>query len=159
MHCTFALTATPPPQRFSLSAHTGDDKRTLADVAVLQAADGSWFHPGPTATPAVASTAPAAGFSPHVHPPARAFHAAAALGRSVWLFGGHMYSKERRVLQRHNDLHVLDTVSSVWGRKRGGAGGVEMEIVVRCSWSWGWGKVMVLVCASWNVFVRGRVQG
>lgn len=47
-------------------------------------------------------------------PQARAFHAAAALGRRVYVFGGHVLSydeganKKKRVF--YNDLWALDTV-------------------------------------------------
>jgi host cell factor len=72
-----------------------EEKYALDDVVVLQAASSAWFHPEVPNTK---------------RPPARAFHCAAALGKKVFVFGGHVWVKEMRGLQKFNDLWSLDTV-------------------------------------------------
>lgn len=42
--------------------------------------------------------------------PTRAFHCAAAIDRSIYVFGGHLYHKEKRGLHKFNDIWCLDTV-------------------------------------------------
>lgn len=43
-------------------------------------------------------------------PAARAFHCAASVGSHLYLFGGHVYVKEKKGLHKFDDLWELDTV-------------------------------------------------
>lgn len=72
-----------------------EDKYALGDLKVLQARTVAWFHPE---VPNSAS------------PPARAFHCGGAIGKRVYIFGGHVWVKQARGLQKFDDLWCLDTV-------------------------------------------------
>ena len=73
-----------------------EEKYALGDLKVLQARTVAWFHPEvPNST----------------SPPARAFHCAAAVGKKVYIFGGHVWVKQMRGLQKFDDFWCLDTVS------------------------------------------------
>ena len=73
-----------------------EEKYALGDLKVLQARTVAWFHPEvPNST----------------SPPARAFHCAAAVGKNVYIFGGHVWVKQMRGLQKFDDFWCLDTVS------------------------------------------------
>ncbi len=58
-----------------------EEKYALDDLTVLQATSAAWFHPEVPNT---------------VRPPSRAFHCGAAIGRKVYIFGGHVWVKEMR---------------------------------------------------------------
>jgi host cell factor len=45
-----------------------------------------------------------------VGPAARAFHAAAAIGRRMYIFGGHVFVKQSHKLHQYCDTWCLDTV-------------------------------------------------
>lgn len=49
-------------------------------------------------------------------PPARAFHAGAALDERLYIFGGHHFIKEQNRLHTFNDCWCLDTNSWEWQR-------------------------------------------
>ena len=66
------------------------------DVHVLEMGSGHWLEP-----------APASGSGP----PARAFHCAAVVGGAMYIFGGHVYVREKKGLQKFDDLWRLDTAS------------------------------------------------
>ena len=65
------------------------------DVHVLEMGSGHWLEP----TPGSGSG-----------PAARAFHCAAAVGARLYLFGGHVFVKEKKGLHKFDDLWTLDTV-------------------------------------------------
>lgn len=74
-----------------------EDKYALGDLKVLQARTVAWFHPEvPNST----------------SPPARAFHCGAAIRKKVYIFGGHVWVKQTRGLQKFDDFWCLDTVRS-----------------------------------------------
>ncbi len=114
--CSGTAFQSPPPARMGhvalaitwgggeelLLVHAGlsEEKYALADLAVLQTATEAWFYPEAPADQAV-------------KPPARAFHCGAVLGRTAYVFGGHVWVKEKRGLQKFNDLWCLDTVCGV----------------------------------------------
>lgn len=75
-----------------------EEKYALDDLIVLQAGSAAWFHPE---------------VPKFRRPPARAFHCGAAIGKKVYIFGGHVWLKEMRGLQKFNDLWSLDTVRLV----------------------------------------------
>ena len=75
-----------------------EEKYAMDDLTVLQATSAAWFHPEVPNT---------------IRPPSRAFHCGAALGRKVYIFGGHVWVKAMRGLQKFNDLWTLDTVRNV----------------------------------------------
>ena len=82
-----------------LVVHGGlsDGKYALGDVIVLQPEENAWSRPDmPTA-------------GPH----ARAFHCAAVISTKVFMFGGHVWVKEKKGLQKFNDLWCLNTVCSI----------------------------------------------
>lgn len=68
----------------------------LGDVVVFQTEGRTWSRP----------QMPAHG--PH----SRAFHCAAAVSTKVFLFGGHVWVKEKKGLQKFNDLWCLNTVGA-----------------------------------------------
>ncbi len=72
------------------------------DVHVLEMGSGHWLEP-----------APASGSGPA----ARAFHCAAVVGGAMFIFGGHVYVKEKKGLQKFDDLWRLNTVGHEAGRK------------------------------------------
>ena len=75
-----------------------EEKYALGDLRVLQARTVAWFHPEvPNST----------------SPPARAFHCGAAAGKKVYIFGGHVWVKQTRGLQKFDDFWCLDTVRSL----------------------------------------------
>ena len=80
-----------------LVVHGGlsEGKYALGDVVIFQAEGNAWSRPD----------IPAAG--PH----ARAFHCAAVVSTKVFMFGGHVWVKEKKGLQKFNDLWCLNTVS------------------------------------------------
>lgn len=80
----------------------GENKSPLRDVSVLEVGGRHWLCP-----------APASGGGPA----ARAFHSAAAVGRRLFLFGGHVYVKEKRGLQKFDDMWALDTDSWEWSQQ------------------------------------------
>ncbi len=61
----------------------------------MEASDAHWFHPSPASNSG---------------PAARAFHAAAALGTTLFAHGGHVYVKEKKGLHKFDDLWALETV-------------------------------------------------
>lgn len=71
-----------------------EGKYALGDVVVFQAEGNTWSRPN------------LPGSGPH----ARAFHCAAAVSTKVFLFGGHVWVKEKKGLQKFNDLWCLNTV-------------------------------------------------
>ena len=74
-----------------------EEKYALGDLKVLQARTVAWFHPEvPNST----------------SPPARAFHCGAAIGKKAYIFGGHVWVKQTRGLQKFDDFWCLDTVRS-----------------------------------------------
>ena len=143
--CSGTAFQSPPPARMGhvalaitwgggeelLLVHAGlsEEKYALADLAVLQTATEAWFYPEAPADQAV-------------KPPARAFHCGAVLGRTAYVFGGHVWVKDKRGLQKFNDLWALDTVRSrsprvppgsrPGGPADGGAAAQDM---------WAWSKV------------------
>jgi len=96
-HVALAITWGGGEELLLIHAGLSEEKYALADLAVLQTATEAWFYPEAPAGPAV-------------RPPARAFHCGAVLGRRAYVFGGHVWVKEKRGLQKFNDLWCLDTV-------------------------------------------------
>ncbi|KAI7835438.1 hypothetical protein COHA_010667 [Chlorella ohadii] len=78
-------------------------KEALDDLAVLQCDQEAWFAPDKAA----------------VGPAARAFHAATAIGRKMYMFGGHVYLKAQHKLHQFNDMWCLDTDTWEWSRLSG----------------------------------------
>ncbi|KAK9917644.1 hypothetical protein WJX75_006758 [Coccomyxa subellipsoidea] len=76
-----------------------EEKYAMDDLTVLQATSAAWFHPEVPNT---------------IRPPSRAFHCGAAIGRKVYIFGGHVWVKAMRGLQKFNDLWTLDTDTWEW---------------------------------------------
>ena len=77
-------------------------------------------HPAPPASPAHVRHMHHTCCTTFVAPPAvtigiptRAFHCAAAVERSVYIFGGHLYHREKKGLHKFNDIWHLDTVRVV----------------------------------------------
>ena len=64
---------------------------------------GSWITPGAPGAEAA-------------QPPPRAFHAAAALGERLYVFGGHRFLKDAARLHTYGDLWALDTRTWEWRR-------------------------------------------
>eukprot|EP00887_Chlorella_sp_A99_P006672 scaffold3.g6672.t1 len=89
-------------QQEFLIVHGGIDasKEALDDLHVLQCEQEAWFSPEPAA----------------VGPAARAFHAAAVIGRRVYIFGGHVFIKAQHKLHHFHDLWCLNTDSWEWSR-------------------------------------------
>jgi hypothetical protein len=83
--------------------HGGIDrtKAALDDIVVLHVQDGTWFRPE----------------SPPVNPAARAFHAAAAVGARLFVFGGHVFVPQQQRLHQFGDLWALDTETWQWERE------------------------------------------
>lgn len=98
----------------------GADKRALDDLYVFQVQSQAWI------CPKVANKGPSA----------RAFHCAAAVGRCLYVFGGHVYHKDRAV-HKFADLWCLDTVS------------------VSSNWSFTWANMMVTVWLIKNTNLTG----
>lgn len=73
-----------------------EGKYALGDVIVYQSDGNAWSRPDIPAT------------GPH----ARAFHCAAVVSTKVFMFGGHVWVKEKKGLQKFNDLWCLNTVSA-----------------------------------------------
>ena len=84
-----------------LVVHGGlsEGKYALGDVCVFQSEGNTWSRP----------QMPADG------PQSRAFHCAAAVSTKVFLFGGHLWVKEKKGLQKFNDLWCLNTVCACPG--------------------------------------------
>jgi len=101
-HVALAITWGGGEELLLIHAGLSEEKYALADLAVLQTATEAWFYPEAPAGPAV-------------RPPARAFHCGAVLGRRAYVFGGHVWVKEKRGLQKFNDLWCLDTVRAAPG--------------------------------------------
>ncbi|KAI3436230.1 hypothetical protein D9Q98_002284 [Chlorella vulgaris] len=78
-------------------------KEALDDLVVLQCDQEAWFSPDKAA----------------VGPAARAFHAAAVIGRKMYLFGGHVYVRQQHKLHQFSDLWCLDTDTWEWSRLSG----------------------------------------
>lgn len=82
-------------------SHQVEAQTALGDVVVLQVESETWTTPDLNGTS---------------NPGARAFHCAVAVGRKVYVFGGHILTfdqdqnKKRRVF--YNDVWCLDTVSA-----------------------------------------------
>ena len=72
-----------------------EEKYALGDLAVLQTGTEAWFHPKTDGKAA---------------PLARAFHCGCAIGPRVYVFGGHVWVKEKKGLEKFNDLWCLNTV-------------------------------------------------
>ncbi|KAL3155648.1 hypothetical protein ABBQ32_012681 [Trebouxia sp. C0010 RCD-2024] len=83
-----------------LVVHGGlsEGKYALGDVCVFQTEGNTWSRP----------QMPAEG------PQSRAFHCAAAVSTKVFLFGGHLWVKEKKGLQKFNDLWCLNTDNWEW---------------------------------------------
>ncbi|DBA80892.1 hypothetical protein WJX77_007438 [Trebouxia sp. C0004] len=83
-----------------LIVHGGlsEGKYALGDVVVFQTEGHAWSRPD----------IPSAG--PH----ARAFHCAAVVSTKVFMFGGHVWVKEKKGLQKFNDLWCLNTDNWEW---------------------------------------------
>ena len=96
-HVALAITWGGGEELLLIHAGLSEEKYALADLAVLQTATEAWFYPEAPAGQAV-------------KPPARAFHCGAVIGRKAYVFGGHVWVKEKRGLQKFNDLWCLDTV-------------------------------------------------
>lgn len=62
---------------------------------MLEMGTGHWLEPVPASRSG---------------PDARAFHCAATMGARIYLFGGHVYVKEKKGLHKFDDLWTLDTV-------------------------------------------------
>ena len=79
-----------------LIVHGGlsEGKYALGDVMVYQTEGNAWSRPD----------------MPSGGPHARAFHCAAVVNKNVFLFGGHVWVKEKKGLQKFNDLWCLNTV-------------------------------------------------
>ncbi|KAK9823333.1 hypothetical protein WJX72_001997 [[Myrmecia] bisecta] len=75
-----------------------EHKKALGDLVVLQVGSDAWFHPE------LVGKGPAA----------RSFHCGAAIGSRLYLFGGHVWVKEKKGLQKFNDLWCLDTSTWEW---------------------------------------------
>ena len=106
---------------FPASANSADQQHTaLADVLVLQAEADTWFAPDMAANGASASASfhasggDASTSASPTAPEPRAFHAAAAVGKRVFVFGGHVLAAEAERKRRifYSDLWSLDTVRS-----------------------------------------------
>ncbi|KAL4431596.1 hypothetical protein ABPG77_001438 [Micractinium sp. CCAP 211/92] len=80
-------------------------KEALDDLAVLQCDQEAWFAPDRAA----------------VGPAARAFHAAVAVGRRMYMFGGHVFVRQQHKIHQFNDLWCLDTDTWEWSRLSGDA--------------------------------------
>lgn len=76
-------------------------KRALDDLLVLQVEDQEWLPLKPAS----------------IGPAARAFHTACAVGKDVYVFGGHVYVPEARRLHQFNDLWAIDTNTWEWYRQ------------------------------------------
>ena len=72
-----------------------EGKYAIEDVVVFQAESSAWSRPDISSS------------GPH----ARAFHCAAVVSSKVFLFGGHVWVKEKKGLQKFSDLWCLNTVS------------------------------------------------
>lgn len=71
-----------------------EGKYALGDVVIFQAEGDTWSRPD----------------IPSDGPHARAFHCAAVVSSKVYMFGGHVWVKEKKGLQKFNDLWCLNTV-------------------------------------------------
>lgn len=71
-----------------------EGKYALEDVVVFQTESNTWSRP----------EIPSSG--PH----ARAFHCAAVVTTKMFVFGGHVWVKEKKGLHKFNDLWCLSTV-------------------------------------------------
>ena len=71
-----------------------EGKYALDDVVVFQTESNAWSRPGISSS------------GPH----ARAFHCAAAVSTKLFVFGGHVWVKEKKGLQKFNDLWCLNAV-------------------------------------------------
>lgn len=67
----------------------------------LQCDQEAWFTPGQAA----------------MGPAARAFHCGAAMGRLLFVFGGHIYVPQHKKLHQFNDMWCLNTVRLSVGLK------------------------------------------
>lgn len=70
---------------------------------MLSLEQGSWITPGAPGAEAA-------------QPPPRAFHAAAALGERLYVFGGHRFLKDAARLHTYGDMWALDTRTWEWRR-------------------------------------------
>ncbi|KDD76383.1 hypothetical protein H632_c247p0, partial [Helicosporidium sp. ATCC 50920] len=77
-----------------------NSQREALDDLVVLASGGAWFRPAPSA----------------LGPAARAFHCAAAVGRSLYVFGGHVFVRQQSKIHHFGDLWRLDTDSWEWHR-------------------------------------------
>ncbi|KAK9846535.1 hypothetical protein WJX81_006132 [Elliptochloris bilobata] len=102
-HVALAITWGGGEELLLVHAGLSEEKYALADLAVLQTATEAWFYP----------EAPA---GEDAKPPARAFHCGAVLGRKAYVFGGHVWVKEKRGLHKFNDLWALDTDVWAWSK-------------------------------------------
>lgn len=73
-----------------------EGKYALADVVVFQTEGNAWTRPD----------------IPSTGPHARAFHCATVVNTKIFVFGGHVWVKEKKGLQKFNDLWCLSTVSA-----------------------------------------------
>lgn len=82
-----------------LLVHGGlnEEKVALGDLHVLPCTGKSWFTPHEAAK--------------GLAPPARAFHSGAVIGGKAYIFGGHVWLKDKKALHKFNDLWSLNTVS------------------------------------------------
>ena len=72
------------------------EKEALGDIHVFQVETQAWISPN----------------IPTVGPAARSFHGAAAQQTKIFIFGGHVFSKER-TLHKFADLWCLNTVRNL----------------------------------------------
>lgn len=71
-------------------------KQAIGNLVVLQIDGEQWFYPEGVLR----------------QPPPRAFHCAAVVDKQIYIFGGHFYALDKKVLKKFNDIWVLDVVST-----------------------------------------------
>lgn len=96
----------PPRSEATSGPHAGDPQ-AVNEVHALSVESDYWFQPRVTGSV----------------PDPRAFHAAAAVGRQIYVFGGHVMKSEpegaahaRPKRAFFSDVHVLDTDSWEWSK-------------------------------------------
>jgi hypothetical protein len=81
----------------------GEDKIALGDLLVMPCSSNAWSVPREALNGA--------------HPPARAFHSSAVHGSRLYIFGGHVWVKEKKALHKFNDVWMLNTVEPSYIKK------------------------------------------
>ena len=149
-HIAVAVDSRDCWQQEFLIVHGGIDvsKEALDDLHVLQCEQETWFSPERAA----------------VGPAARAFHAAAVIGRRVYIFGGHVYVRAQQKLHQFSDLWCLNTVGG-WGGGGGRVGawvggrGLALWWVLAGvgwrRWAMDWGSSLGCVLLATAAWLRG----